>query len=1275
MNNKRAQITRLASGLLALALVLTFIPLTGEPTVAASGTPVFINEVHYDNTGADVGEAVEVAGTAGTDLSGWSLVLYNGKGGAPYNTVALSGVIQDQQDGFGTLFVSLPANGLQNGSPDGIALVNASSTVVQFLSYEGSFNAVGGPADGMTSTDIGVDEPYNTPVGNSLQLAGTGSVYEDFVWDSPAPNTFGAVNTGQTFVPSGGGPADPVINEFVFNHDGTDTNEFVEVFGDPNTDYSAFTVLEIEGDSTGAGVIDGAFPVGTANAGGFWTTGFLNNQIENGTVTLLLVEDFTGSVGDDLDTSNNGSLDTTPWARIVDDVAVNDGGSSDRTYASVVLTRGFDGISFTVGGASRIPNGTDTDAVADWTRNDFDGEGLPGFTGSPDPGEALNTPGTVNEIVSAGPEITPIYDIQHTTDPGGASPYAGQTVTTQGLVTAVFGGRVFIQDGSGPWSGLLLYNPNGTMNVGDLVEVMGEVSEHYGLTELTSGEVTVLNSGNPLPEPEKLSSGDVSQEQWESVLVRVENATVTNENLGHGEWLMDDGSDPVRVDDMGSYSYTPKNNDLMDFVQGPLYYSYGNFKIEPRDDNDLSRAEMCGDPFTPVYEIQGSGPASPLDGSKVSVEGIVTGDFQGNDELKGFFIQDPGGDDDSTTSDGIFVYSSTDVSVGDAVRVAGEVDEHYGLTEITYVETVLVCETGSVAPTVINLPVADTGDWEQYEGMLVTFPEPLSATDAYNVHRYGEVIVSSEGRLEIPTNSVYPGDDANAVQELNDRRRLLVDDGSTRQFPATVPYLAADNTLRLGDTLTDLTGVLSYSYDEYRLHPTEWVEFTRANPRTTAPDDVGGVVKIATFNLLNYWTTIDDGNNDARGADSLAEFERQKAKTMAAILAMDADVVGLQELENNGDVATGDLVAALNDATAPDTWAAVPDPDYPGGLESTNAIKVGIIYRADRVTPVGDPVADDDEAFATDRPPIAQTFDAYGELFTVVVNHFKSKGCYDLTGPDDPNQDQGDGQSCYNYRRTRQAEALLDFVTYLRELSGDDDVLVIGDLNSYAQEDPIVTLESGLVNQADAFVAPEDRYSYIYFGQAGLLDHVFTTDGLAGRVTGVDAWHINSDEPRVLDYNDEVIDPAESYRDFSHDYLYNPDPFRSSDHDPLIVGFCDAVPPEVVVSVTPDTLWPPNHKYVIVNAIVNVSDNIDPNPMLTLVSVTSNEPDDGLGDGDMPDDIVIVDDFMFKLRAERSGNGSGRVYTITYQATDACGNSTVATATVTVPHDQGSGGN
>ncbi len=220
MRHTRTSGKRLRIGAAVIGLVAALLAITPGAAHAA-GPAVFINELHYDNTGADSGEAVEVAGPAGTDLTGWSIVLYNGSGGAVYGTESLSGVLPDQQAGFGTL--SFPKAGIQNGSPDGLALVDASATVVQFLSYEGTFIAVGGPADGMTSTDIGVTEPGSGPVGDSLQLTGNGTRYGDFTWAGSQPSTFGTPNTGQTFGGSVPSPdaGDLVVNEIDYDQPGT----------------------------------------------------------------------------------------------------------------------------------------------------------------------------------------------------------------------------------------------------------------------------------------------------------------------------------------------------------------------------------------------------------------------------------------------------------------------------------------------------------------------------------------------------------------------------------------------------------------------------------------------------------------------------------------------------------------------------------------------------------------------------------------------------------------------------------------------------------------------------------------------------------------------------------------------------------------------------------------------------------------------------------------------------------------------------------------------
>ena len=686
----------------------------------------------------------------------------------------------------------------------------------------------------------------------------------------------------------------------------------------------------------------------------------------------------------------------------------------------------------------------------------------------------------------------------------------------------------------------------------------------------------------------------------------------------------------------------------------------------------------CQDPATPIHVIQGNDLSSPLNGAAgVIIEGVVVGDFQESDELDGFFVQDPAGDGDPATSDGIFVYApgATDVVVGEHVRVRGTVNEYNELTEIGYVDLLLSCGTGDVDPTPVDLPVGV--DLEPYEGMLVTFPEELTASQNYFQGRYGQVTLSAEGRLFNPTNIYRPlTTEAIALAAGNMRRMIVLDDGTSSQNVYPIPYIGAYDTLRAGDTVAGLTGVVDYgpinsSYPParyYRLHPTqEPVEFTRVNERTTAPSDVGGVIKITSFNVLNYFNGdgMGGGFPTSRGADTLDEFNRQRDKIISAIVAMDADVIGLMEIENDGYdqySAIADLVNGLNDVTGAGTYAFI-DPGV--ALVGADEIAVGFIYKPGTVTPVGTAAILDssvDPAFNSDynRPAIAQTFERStgGGRFTAVVNHLKSKGspCDDIGDPD-----IGDGQGNCNLTRESAAIALTNWLSTDPTGSDDDDFFIIGDLNSYAKEDPIIAIEDAEYTNLVELFDGTWAYSYIFDGQAGYLDHALASPSAVPQVMGATVWHINTDEPSVIDYNVE----------YKSQDLYTPTPYRSSDHDPVVVGFCEAVPPVVEVNVTPDTLWPPNHKYVIVQAIVNATDNLDPNPAVALLSVTSNEPDDGLGDGDTPDDIVMVDDFTFKLRAERSGTGDGRIYTITYEVTDACGNSTVATATVTVPHDQG----
>ena len=756
------------------------------PAFSQDPATVFFNELHYDNDGTDTGEAVEIVGPAGTDLTGWSVVRYNGNGGATYTSPAadsgLSGPLADAGNGYGFATVSYPANGLQNGSPDGLALVNAAGEVVQFLSYEGTFTAVGGPADGLTSTDIGVAEGSSTPAGFSLQLTGSGATYQDFTWAAASDDSFGAINTGQTF-----------------------------------------------------------------------------------------------------------------------------------------------------------------------------GEG-------------------------------------------------------------------------------------------------------------------------------------------------------------------DGGEPPAPV--------------------------------------------VCGDPATLISAVQGVGDTSPLVGETVTLEAVVVGDFQAADGLGGFFLQEEAADEDGNpaTSEGLSVFApdAEEVGVGDLVRITGTVSEFArsgsSLTQLSNLSALQSCGTAEL-PALSELTLPLDSAPEQLEGMRVILPQTLVIAEYFNYDRFGEIVLAlPQGELSrpyTPTSYVEPGPAAQAVAAENESRRITLDDGRGTSNPDVTRHpngepFSLENRFRGGDTVTNTVGVLDERFGAYRIQPTQGADYVSVNPRTAAPEEVGGSLKVASFNVLNYFTTLDDGSNGARGADNLEEFRRQEAKIVAALAAIDADVFGLIEIENNGDTAVEALVDALNNRVGAGTYSFIST-----GKIGTDAIKVAFIYKPVTVSPVGDFAVLDtsvDPRFVDtkNRPALIQTFDevATGGRVTVAVNHFKSKGsdCDELGDPD-----TGDGQGNCNGTRTRAAAALADYLATDPTGSGDPDVLIIGDLNSYDEEDPIDALKAAGYTDLNERFGGEFAYSYGFDGQFGYLDYALSSTTLTSQVTGTTDWHINADEPDLLDYDT-------TFKSDAQDAIYAPDPYRSSDHDPVVVG-------------------------------------------------------------------------------------------------------------------------
>jgi uncharacterized protein len=566
----------------------------------------------------------------------------------------------------------------------------------------------------------------------------------------------------------------------------------------------------------------------------------------------------------------------------------------------------------------------------------------------------------------------------------------------------------------------------------------------------------------------------------------------------------------------------------------------------------------CGDAATPIDVIQGSGAASDRVGQTVTIEGVVVGDYQLTPaEFNGFYVQEETADADAdpATSEGIFVFGGgVDVNLGNVVRVRGTVTEFNGLTELSPVSAVVVCPgTGSVPATSVSLPVAAVSDLERYEGMLVNFTQTLTVTEVFNLGRFGEVSLSGAGRLFSPTAVAAPGAPALAVAASNDRSRIILDDGNNQQNidPTRYPQagLSASNTLRVGDTLPGLTGVMDFRFSNYRIQPVGPISFDHTNARTAAPAPVGGNLEVASFNVLNYFNGDGAGGGfpTARGANTPQEFARQRAKEISALKAMNADIVGLMEMENDAppNSAVEDLVAGLNDAMGAGTYSFIDT-----GVIGTDAIKVALIYKPASVTPVGafklmTSAVDPRFVDTLNRPSLAQTFrqNATGGKLTIVVNHLKSKSSACAGDPD-----TGDGQGECNLTRTRAAAALADWLKTDPTGSGDPDFLLIGDMNAYAFEDPITAFTDGglrnVVRERDGLSA----YSYVFDGESGYLDHALATPSLVGQITGVDHWHINPDEPGVLDYNTE-FKTANQINTF-----YDPGPYRSSDHDPVVIG-------------------------------------------------------------------------------------------------------------------------
>ena len=530
----------------------------------------------------------------------------------------------------------------------------------------------------------------------------------------------------------------------------------------------------------------------------------------------------------------------------------------------------------------------------------------------------------------------------------------------------------------------------------------------------------------------------------------------------------------------------------------------------------------CEGDFTAIGQIQGTDWRSPLQGERVSVQGVITAI---NDH--GLYLESLESDDDPRTSEALFIHEPklpAHLREGQQLTLNGRVEElgkrRDTQTALRDISDLARCGEPQARPvTTVTLPL-DAREREALENMRVDFSGDLFVTDVYHLRR-GDFTVAIGGMLPAPTEVARPGKAARRQERENRDAQQRV-----RLAPGDKTHFA------MGSQWLPEVAVLGHDGYNARLlleEPVRILPVAVPEIAAAAPDSL----RIVAFNLENYFNGNGRGQGfpTPRGAETSAEFKQQRAQVKGLMGALQPGLLAVMELENDGNEkhsAASDLRADLNAGTGADWAIAAPRNAKLG----SDQIAVGLFYRTDLLKTVGAPQSPDAAAFdLLNRLPVAQLFEhrASGERFLVVVNHFKSKGSCPDQGS---NVDKGDGQGCWNRARLAAARALTDWLDGLRS-EAEGRLLIVGDLNAYRMEDPVQHLVSAGYVDLTATASDDFHYSHVYFGAGGTLDHAFASPRLADQVRSASILNVNAGQPR--------------------DLRMEPSWLGSSDHDPVLV--------------------------------------------------------------------------------------------------------------------------